>query len=156
MDFPIGTRWREACDIYMQPMVTYIKTWLSRDGNSSDTGWGAQTGSFCQIRKLSIAYVEWELPSGTPLSTVSFPKSRKTGPANPLTAIRRSELYPLHQNSNWPLSHSPPRPSPLSDRHRTNTRTAASASPEAARRSAQVELHDLTKSVKLFLRRSEA
>jgi len=38
--------------------VTHIKTWLSRDGNSSDTGWGAQTGSFCQIRKLSIVYVE--------------------------------------------------------------------------------------------------
>src|SRR6266481_2316131 len=62
------------------------------------------------------------------------------------------QLHPLHQNRYRLIGHRSTRPSQLSHRYRTDTRTASIPSTETARGSAEVELHYLTQSVKLFLR----
>ena len=61
-------------------------------------------------------------------------------------------LHSLHQNSNRLVGQRSPRPSPLSNWHGTHTRTTSGTSHQASRNPAQVELHYLTQSVKLFLR----
>src|SRR5205807_293421 len=62
------------------------------------------------------------------------------------------QLHTLHQNRYRLIGHRSTRPSQLSHRYRTDTRTASIPSTETARGSAEVELHHLTQSVKLFLR----
>jgi hypothetical protein len=62
------------------------------------------------------------------------------------------QLHSFHQNGNRLGRHRSSRPSQLSHRYRTDTRAASIPSTQTARDPAEVELHNLTKSVKLFLR----
>jgi len=63
-------------------------------------------------------------------------------------------LHSFHQNSIRHVGQCSSRPSALSNRHRTYTRTASSTPHQAPPNPIQAEQHYLTQSVKLFLRRS--
>jgi hypothetical protein len=92
------------------------------------------------------------LPNGTPSSIVSSLRSPRTGPANRSTAIRRfsTSFVPpeLKLACRSTLTSTVATIRPASNPPGTTPGTSHQASPNPA----QVELHDLTQSVKLFLR----
>src|SRR5258707_14124863 len=83
-----------------------------------------------------------------------FPDLQKLGWRTPRQLSQDPSLHSFHQNSIRHVGQCSSRPSPLSDRHRTYTATTSSTPRQAPPNPPQVELHYLTQSVKLFLRRS--
>src|SRR5260370_19100719 len=85
-----------------------------------------------------------------------FPDLQKLGWRTPRQLSQDPSLLSFHQNSIRHVGQCSSRPSTLSDRHRTYTATTSSTPRQAPPNPPQVELHYLTQSVKLFLRRSFA
>jgi hypothetical protein len=83
-----------------------------------------------------------------------FPDLQKLGWRTPRQLSQDPSLHSFHQNSIRHVGHCSSRPSALSDRHRTYTGTTSCSPHQSPPNPTQVELHYLTQSVKLFLRRS--
>jgi hypothetical protein len=103
---------------------------------------------------LTVAHYPTGASKWNPIEHRLFSEISKNWAGEPLDSYQKilRFIHPFYQNPDRSVRYRVPRPPLLPYRRPTNFRGSRSAPAKAARGPAQVELYDLTKSVKLFLR----